>query len=166
LRRHIGLVTQQPILFDASIGENIRYGSVDADEQAVFQASRQAHAHGFIQEQLAEGYNTRAAEHGGRLSGGQQQRIALARAILRDPALLILDEATSQVDRESERLIRLALEPLLRNRITILITHRIALLELADRILVLEDGCTIDLGTHRELMGRCELYRRLYQDGK
>ena len=100
---------------------------------------------------------------GGRLSGGQRQRIALARAILRDPAILILDEATSQIDLESEQAIQQALESFIRNRTTLIITHRLAVLSLADRIVVMEAGRIVDAGTHEEMLARCGLYRRLHQ---
>lgn len=163
LRRQIGLVTQEPHLFDDTVFNNIRYGTPGATRQQVIDAARKAHAHRFIEEQLEQKYDTNVGQLGGRLSGGQRQRIALARAILRDPPILILDEATSQIDVESEQLIHKVLEEFARDRTTIIITHRIATLDLADRILVMNEGRIADLGTHGELMGRCDLYRRLYQ---
>ncbi len=163
LRGQIGLVTQEPLLFDDTVMNNIRYGSPGASDEEVIQAARQAHAHRFIEEELPDGYQTVVGPLGGQLSGGQRQRIALARAILRDPAILILDEATSQVDLESERLIQTVLERFVRGRTTIMITHRLGALVLADRIVVMQDGRILDSGTHAELIARCELYRRLYQ---
>jgi len=163
LRRQIGLVTQEPVLFDDTVWNNIRYGSPEASEAEVLQAAQQAHAHRFIEHELPDGYRTMIGPMGGQLSGGQRQRIALARAILRNPAILILDEATSQVDLESERLIQHTLEQFVQGRTTILITHRLGSLVLADRIVVMEDGQIVDVGRHTELVARCELYRRLYQ---
>jgi ATP-binding cassette, subfamily B, bacterial MsbA len=163
LRGQIGLVTQEPLLFDDTVFNNIRYGSPNATRQQVIDAARKAHAHRFIEEQLEQGYETVIGQLGGRLSGGQRQRLSLARAILRDPPILILDEATSQIDIESEQLIHKVLEQFVRDRTTIIITHRLSTIDLADRILVLDAGRVADLGTHHELMGRCELYRRLYQ---
>ncbi len=163
LRNQIGLVTQEPLLFDDTVFNNIRYGSPTATRQQVIDAARKAHAHRFIEDLLEQGYETNVGQLGGRLSGGQRQRISLARAILRDPPILILDEATSQIDIESEQLIHKALEHFSRDRTAVIITHRLSTLDLADRILVLEAGRIVDLGTHNELIGRCELYRRLYQ---
>jgi len=160
LRRHVGCVTQQTMLFDDSIVANIRYGNPNSTYEQAMEAAKRAHAHGFIS-QLEEGYETRIGEHGGRLSGGQRQRISLARAILRDPELLILDEATSQIDPESEVAIHRALAEFVRGRTTIMITHRLSTLDLADRILVMEAGLVVDLGTHDELLLRCPTYQRL-----
>jgi ATP-binding cassette subfamily B protein/subfamily B ATP-binding cassette protein MsbA len=163
LRSQIGLVTQEPLLFDDTVMNNIRYGSPGASDEAVIEAAKQAHAHRFIEEELPEGYQTVVGPLGGQLSGGQRQRIALARAILRNPALLILDEATSQVDLESERLIQTVMEQFIRGRTAVVITHRLGALVLADRIVVMQDGRILDAGAHNELIARCELYRRLYQ---
>ncbi|MBN2023995.1 MAG: ABC transporter ATP-binding protein [Pirellulales bacterium] len=163
LRRQIGLVAQETMLFDDTVLENIRYGSPQATREQVIEASRQAHAHRFIENDLPDGYQTIVGSAGSRLSGGQRQRIALARAILRDPAILLLDEATSQVDLESEQLIQQVLEKFIRHRTTVIITHRLAVLALADRIVAMEGGKILDVGAHAELLARCDLYRRLYQ---
>ncbi len=164
LRSQIGLVTQETLLFDDTVFNNIRYGSPQATTQQVIQAAKQAHAHRFVENELAEGYRTVVGTGGCRLSGGQRQRIALARAILRDPAILILDEATSQIDLESEQLIQKVLEEFTRNRTTLIITHRMSILSLADQIVVMgQSEGILDVGTHEELLARCDLYQRLHQ---
>ncbi len=163
LRGQIGLVTQETALFDDTIYNNIRYGLPAATRQQVIEAAKQAHAHRFIENELPQGYDTLAGTLGNKLSGGQRQRIALARAILRDPAILILDEATSQIDLESEQAIEKVLEKFVRNRTTIIITHRLAILSLADRIVVMDNGQIVDVGRHEELLARSGLYQRLYQ---
>jgi len=163
LRSQIGLVTQEPTLFDDTVFNNIRYGSPQATAEQVMQAAKQAHAHRFIEQALSQGYDSPVGPMGSQLSGGQRQRIALARAILRDPAILILDEATSQIDLESEQLIQRVLDQFIRGRTTVIITHRLGTLSLADRIVVMEDGRIVDVGTHEELTGRSMFYRRLYE---
>ena len=163
LRSAVGVVTQQAQLFDDTVLNNIRYGSLGASDDEVIEAAKKAHAHQFIVEKLEEGYATRVGQSGCKLSGGQRQRIALARAILRDPQILILDEATSQIDLESEQLIHKVLERFVHGRTAIMITHRLSTLALADRILVMDAGKIVDLGRHEELIGRCEIYRRLHE---
>ena len=162
VRSRIGLVTQQTHLFDETVLSNIRYGAPKATDEEVIQAAKKAHAHRFITEKLADGYESMVGQGGDRLSGGQRQRIALARAMLRDPEILILDEATSQIDIESEQAIHKALQEFVRGRTAIMITHRISTLALADRVVVMDAGEIIDVGKHTELLGRCHLYGRLH----
>ncbi|WP_425395818.1 ABC transporter ATP-binding protein [Aeoliella sp.] len=162
LRSRIGMVSQETLLFNASIAENIAYGAGDATRDEIMAAARKAHAHQFITEKLADGYDTVVGPGGNRLSGGQRQRIALARAILRDPEILILDEATSQIDMESEKLIHQVLADFTRNRTTLIITHRMSTISLADRVVVMDKGHILDAGSHELLLGRCDVYRRLF----
>lgn len=162
LRNHVGPVSQQTLLFDDTVANNIRYGSVHATDEDVVNAAKQAHAHSFIEKELDHGYQTHVGERGNSLSGGQRQRIALARAILRNPAVLILDEATSQIDPESEQLIHQALEGFIEDRTTIMITHRKSTLHLADRIVVMDAGEIVDVGSHARLLENSELYNRLF----
>jgi ATP-binding cassette subfamily B protein/subfamily B ATP-binding cassette protein MsbA len=161
LRQRIGVVTQETLLFDDTVLNNIRYGTPEATEEQVIEAAKQAHAHRFVTTTLSDGYQTMCGPSGNRLSGGQRQRLALARAILRDPEILILDEATSQIDVESERLIHEVLERFIQNRTVFMITHRPTTLALADRIVVMEDGRVVDVGTFDDLASRCELFCRL-----
>jgi ATP-binding cassette subfamily B protein/subfamily B ATP-binding cassette protein MsbA len=162
LRSRIGLVTQQTHLFDDTVLNNIRYGTMSATDEDVIAAAKMAHAHRFIIDKLPDGYQSLVGQGGGRLSGGQRQRIALARAMLRDPEILILDEATSQIDVESERLIHSVLERFVRGRTAIMITHRLSTLALADRVLVMDAGRIVDVGSHDDLIGRCRLYQSLH----
>lgn len=163
LRGRIGVVTQETLLFDDTIYENIRYGNLHASKTDVERAADQAHVTQFLSE-LPEGFQTRVGEKGANLSGGQRQRIALARAILRNPGILILDEATNAIDSQSERLIHATLESFVLGRTTFVITHSISpsILNLITRIIVLERGRLIAEGTHAELLENCATYRRLY----
>ena len=160
LRRHIALVPQDPVIFSGSVLQNIRYGRSDASQAQALAAARAAHVDEFVA-QLPEGYDTAVGERGLRLSGGQRQRIAIARAILKDAPLLLLDEATSSLDAESERAVQEALEVAMRGRTTIVIAHRLATVQRADRIFVLDRGQIVEQGRHAELIERGGLYARL-----
>jgi ABC-type multidrug transport system fused ATPase/permease subunit len=161
LRKSIGVVPQEIFLFNRTIQENIAFARPDAVEAEIFAAARAAHAHEFI-ERLEHGYATLVGERGVKLSGGQKQRIAIAREILRNPAILILDEATSSLDTESEALIKDAVERLKQHRTCFVIAHRLSTVQDADRILVLEQGRIVEEGSHAALMERGGSYRRLY----
>jgi len=163
---HVAVVTQETFLFNTSIGENIRYGKRTASQAETEAASKAANIHDFIAG-LEKGYETMVGERGAKLSGGQRQRIAIARAILRDPSILILDEATSALDSESERAVQQALENLLRSehRITFVIAHRLSTIKNSDRILVLEEGKLVEEGKHDELLARNGVYAGLYRTG-
>ncbi len=160
LRAQIGLVTQETVLFEGTLADNIAYGNPDVTREQIVAVARRSYAHGFI-EAMPEGYDTLVGERGSTLSGGQRQRIALARAMLRDPAILILDEATSAVDIQDEALIRKAIEEFSRGRTTFLITHSMGSLQFADRIVLMDAGRVVAVGTDAELRRNSPLYRRL-----
>ncbi|MFN8564307.1 MAG: ABC transporter ATP-binding protein [Anaerolineae bacterium] len=161
LRRHVGMVLQTPILFSGSIYDNIRYGKPEAEEAEIVEACKAANAWDFIQRMPKRLYSE-VGEDGAFLSGGQRQRLTIARAFLKNPKILILDEATSSLDSESERLIQAALERLMIGRTTFIIAHRLSTIENADLIFVLDRGRLIETGTHAELLSSAGLYQRLY----
>jgi subfamily B ATP-binding cassette protein MsbA len=162
LRANIGIVTQETVLFDDSIGANIAYGSPGASQPEIEAAARAAHAHEFIAE-LPEAYETRIGERGQLLSGGQRQRLAIARALLKNSPILILDEATSSLDAESERLVQEALANLMRNRTSFVIAHRLSTVRRADKIIAFEAGRVAEIGRHDELLARADgVYAKLY----
>jgi subfamily B ATP-binding cassette protein MsbA len=163
LRGALGLVPQEPALFSGTIRENIAYARPDASEADVVAAARAAHAEEFI-ERLPLRYETVVGERGVKLSGGQRQRIAIARVVLKDPSVLVLDEATSSLDTASERLVEEALERLLRGRTTLIIAHRLSTIQRADRIVVLDQGRVVEMGTHTELLGKGGLYALLHRE--
>jgi len=162
LRKHVGIVHQETFLFSATIKENIAYGRSNATIEEIMNAAKSAEAHEFI-ESLPEGYDTVVGERGSTLSGGQRQRVAIARALLRDPKILILDDSTSSVDIETEYQIQKALQALLKNRTTFVITQRLSTIKNADKIVVLDAGSVAEIGTHNELMTKNGLYRRIYE---
>ncbi len=162
LRRHIGIVPQETILFSGTLENNIAYGNLDASREMIIEAARAANAHDFIME-FDDGYDTVVGERGVGLSGGQRQRIAIARAILKDPRILILDEATSALDAESESLVQEALNRLMKNRTTFIIAHRLTTIKDADKILVLDRGQIQEQGTHEFLINKGGIYYNLYQ---
>jgi ATP-binding cassette subfamily B protein len=162
LREHVGYVGQETFLFDGTIADNIRYGDFDASDAAVREAAKAAEAHEFITG-LQDGYDTRVGERGVKLSGGQRQRVAIARVVLQDPEILVLDEATSAVDTETEYLIQRSLDALSENRTTFAIAHRLSTVKGADEILVVEDGRVTERGSHADLLARDGLYADLWR---
>jgi subfamily B ATP-binding cassette protein MsbA len=161
LRRQISIVTQEPILFNETVRDNIAYGSVDADADRIVQAAKAAFAHDFI-ERFPNGYDTKIGELGGRLSGGEKQRLCIARALIKDAPILILDEATSSLDSEAEAVVQKALENLMQGRTTVVIAHRLSTVAAADRIAVIVGGTIVEEGTHESLLAREGEYKKLY----
>jgi len=160
LRRVMGVVTQESILFNDTIFNNIAFGMENVPEGDVIQAAKVANAHDFIME-TEHGYQTTIGERGAKLSGGQRQRISIARAVLKNPPILILDEATSALDSESERLVQDALNNLMQNRTSIVIAHRLSTIQHADEIIVVQGGRIVERGRHEDLIGKSGLYRKL-----
>jgi subfamily B ATP-binding cassette protein MsbA len=162
------VVTQEPILFNESVRNNIAYGRPDASIEEIERVARAAYAYDFIQS-FADGFETSIGELGGRLSGGEKQRICIARALLKDAPILILDEATSSLDAESEHLVQKALENLMKGRTTFVIAHRLATAGYADRIVVIVNGRIVEEGTHADLLCRegeyCKLYKMQHSGG-
>jgi subfamily B ATP-binding cassette protein MsbA len=162
LRSQIGIVTQETILFNDTVRNNIAYGRPETSQEAIELAARAALAHDFIL-QMPKGYDTQIGERGQRLSGGERQRMAIARAILKNPPILILDEATSALDSESELYVQRALGNLMEGRTVFVIAHRLSTVRSADRIVVIQNGEIQEKGTHQELLDRGGLYQRLYE---
>jgi subfamily B ATP-binding cassette protein MsbA len=161
LRAQIGIVTQETILFNDTIKGNIAYGQQVVSQEEVEKAARKAYAHDFIIK-LPQGYDTVIGDRGIKLSGGERQRIAIARALLKNPPILILDEATSQLDTESERIVQEALDRLIEGRTVLMIAHRLSTVKNAHRIVVLDKGKIVEQGTHAELVQKGGFYKRLY----
>jgi len=161
VRNLIGMVTQEVILFDDTVAHNISYGRLDASREDVFQAAKAANAHEFILE-LEEGYETIIGERGVKLSGGQKQRIAIARAILKNPQILIFDEATSSLDGESEYQVQEAIYRLMKDRTTLIIAHRLSTIRNCSKIVVIDKGIIAEQGSHEELIEQGNLYKKLY----
>lgn len=162
MRSQIGMVLQEPFLFSGTVAENITFGKMSTSREEITEVAKAAHAHDFINE-LSDGYDTEIGEQGTKLSGGQKQRIAIARALLKNPPILILDEATSSVDSETEKLIQAALDKLMEGRTSFVIAHRLSTIRNASKIIVLKDGRIVEMGTHKELLKKRGLYFYLYK---
>jgi len=162
LRKNVVTAQQDVFLFSATIRDNIAYGAVNADMEQIVAVAKAAYLHDFIQS-LPDGYNTWVGERGITLSGGEKQRLVIARTLLVNPSILILDDSTSSVDAETEHLIRQALDKLIKGRTTFIITHRLPIIKNADLILMLKEGQIVERGRHNELMARNDLYRQIYQ---
>ena len=162
LRKQLGLVSQEPILFNDSIFNNIAFGLDNISEKDVVEAARIANAHDFIM-QMPEGYQTNIGDRGTKLSGGQRQRISIARAVLKNPPVLILDEATSALDSENERMVQDALQKLMQNRTTVVIAHRLSTIVNADEIVVLDKGQIVERGSHKMLLEQKGAYYKLFE---
>lgn len=162
LRELMGVVNQESILFNDTVFNNIAFGKPEASEEEIIHAARIANAHDFIS-QMPEGYQTNIGDRGGKLSGGQRQRISIARAVLKNPPILILDEATSALDTESERLVQDAITRLMKNRTTLVIAHRLSTIQHADEIIVMQHGAIIERGHHEELLAKAGVYKKLYE---
>jgi subfamily B ATP-binding cassette protein MsbA len=160
LRKQMSIVTQEPILFNDTIAGNIAMGDSSADAKAIEQAARIANAHNFIL-QKEEGYATNIGDRGAKLSGGERQRVTIARALVKNPAILILDEATSSLDTESERLVQEAINNMMQQRTSLVIAHRLSTIRHADEILVLQQGKIVERGRHEELIARNGFYKKL-----
>jgi subfamily B ATP-binding cassette protein MsbA len=163
LRRQIGVVLQESVLFHTTIRENLRYGRLDATDQEIEEAARAANIHHVI-EALPEGYDTKIGEEGIKFSVGEKQRMAIARALLADPRILVLDEATSSLDSETEALIQDALDTLMKGRTSFVIAHRLSTIVKADKIVVMEKGVIKEIGSHVELIEQGGIYARLYAE--
>ena len=161
-RKMIGMVTQESVLFNDSVYNNILMGKPDADREEVEAAVKIANAHDFILN-LSDGYDTNIGDDGNKLSGGQKQRVSIARAVLKNPPIMILDEATSALDTESERFVQEALEKMMENRTSLVIAHRLSTIQKADWIVVMERGMILEQGTHKELMDKNGAYKKLVE---
>ncbi|MFW6238708.1 MAG: ABC transporter ATP-binding protein, partial [Halanaerobiales bacterium] len=162
LRNSVAMVMQEDFLFSTSVAENIAYGKPEATQEEIRECARKANAHQFIVEDLEEGYDTQVGQRGVKLSGGQRQRISIARAFLKDPKILILDEATSSVDLETEELIQEAIDEVTHGRTTFIIAHRLATIVNADEILFIDDGQILERGNHEELISKDSHYKNFY----
>jgi len=162
LRKLIGVVTQDSILFNDSVINNLLIGKANATEEEVIEAAKIANAHEFIVT-LPLGYQTNIGDQGNKLSGGQKQRLSIARAVLKNPPIMVLDEATSALDTESEKLVQEALENLMTNRTSLVIAHRLSTIQKADQIIVMQDGRIIEMGTHTELIKNKSTYKKLVE---